>query len=160
MKKVDDAKIRDLVAECIKKLDETVFNEDIGRRNLSIVPFSKKEREGGYLGVLSNKSKSIFAPIYFDSHLKNNDPSNIRTYMRTMVDTGSTYNIISLSVLKKLHPTGIIAKFDDSKKAPVLLLGDGVSTVNVMGKIMLEFTFRNAEGKFVKVSDPFYVNKR
>ena len=78
-----------------------------------------------------------------------------------MIDTGSTYNIISLkTLLTYVFSKNPFEKTNPSHKetdTPCLLLGDGRTTVKILGKVSLRLTFTTISGSQFSHSEPFCV---
>ena len=85
------------------------------------MPFQNTEMEGN----IGHGLDGIFVLVTIQScHHKNKD--KVQTCVRAMVDTGSTYNIISLECLMN---TAVVknpfSKQSNTTNTPTLVLGDG-----------------------------------
>ena len=74
-----------------------------------------------------------------------------------MIDTGSTYNVASRKFLKKHIYAAVPIPESRGRSDHTLLLGDGVSTVTIQGKMVLTVQFQTTVNEPIIIQIPFCI---
>jgi len=155
----DQKEVESIIGDCLQLLNDLDLDEQAEELTIPLMPFQNNEMEGS----LSVGTDGIFVMINIEScHRRKRD--RIQTCVRAMVDTGSTYNIISLQCLMRsaVIKNPFAGKSNslgnsNSTANPILVLGDGTSKVRVLGKVTLHLTFRSNDFREFEHQEPFYV---
>jgi hypothetical protein len=132
----------------IEKIDDNTEACNVNEQCPTFSPFDSSDSQK--TGTLSHKW-SILVPLQIISIEA--VPSMT---IRTMVDTGSTYNICSLQFYNT-HVDNTNHFTTPDPFAPELLLGDGKSTVQILGRIDISLKFQSREGVSFITRHPFCI---